>query len=101
MPAVLARTNLARHLGGFLLPIFEAVSNSIHSIFDKHGGASAATDGKIVVTVKDSTELDDFEVSVVDNGSGLDTAKRQWESSAFARMTNESVQDSRVYVRSG
>lgn len=57
-----------------MLPIFEAVSNSIHSIFDKHGGASAATDGKIIVTVTDSTELDDFEVSVIDNGSGLDAA---------------------------
>lgn len=72
MPAVLARTNLARHIGGFLLPIFEAVSNSIHSIIEKHGGANAATHGRIVVTVTDTIDLEDFEVSVADNGSGLD-----------------------------
>lgn len=71
MAAVLERTNLARHLGGFLLPIFEAISNSIHSITEKYGTEKAAKSGKIIVKVKDGTNLESFKVSIIDNGLGL------------------------------
>lgn len=71
MSAVLARTNLSRHIGGFLLPIFEAISNSIHSISEKYGVENSAKEGKISVRVKDGTALDAFKVSIIDNGLGL------------------------------
>ncbi|MFD0849982.1 ATP-binding protein, partial [Sphingosinicella xenopeptidilytica] len=72
MAAVLARTNLARHIGGFLLPVFEAVSNSIHSITDKYSTKKSGIDGKITIRVTDTTNISDFKVSVLDNGNGLD-----------------------------
>ncbi|MBA4760153.1 ATP-binding protein [Sphingosinicella sp.] len=73
MAAVLARTNLARHIGGFLLPVFEAVSNSIHSITDKYSTEKSGIDGKITIRVTDTTNISDFKVSVLDNGKGLDS----------------------------
>lgn len=72
MRAVLARTNLAKHTGGFLLPIFEAISNAIHSINERFESSNPAEDGQIVVRVHDTIDLDKFSVCVADNGSGLD-----------------------------
>jgi hypothetical protein len=72
MPAVLARTNLARHVGGFLLPIFEAVSNSIHSISERFPVDQVRTKGKIRIDVSDGDTSDKFSVTVTDNGVGLD-----------------------------
>lgn len=72
MQAVLARTNLARHTGGFLLPILEAMSNSIHSINDRFSEINASTSGSIQVIVIDGATDDTFSVTVSDNGSGLD-----------------------------
>lgn len=72
MRAVLARTNLAKHTGGFLLPIFEAMSNSIHSVVERFGQAEARTSGRIIVTVTDGATDDKFKVTVSDNGAGLD-----------------------------
>ncbi len=72
MRAVLARTNLAKHTGGFLLPIFEAMSNSIHSVVERFGSTEARTSGRIEVTVTDGATDDKFSVTVSDNGAGLD-----------------------------
>ncbi|TAD78035.1 MAG: ATP-binding protein, partial [Sphingomonadales bacterium] len=72
MQAVLARTNLARHTGGFLLPILEAMSNSIHSINDRFSENNASTSGCIQVVVIDGETDDTFSVTVSDNGNGLD-----------------------------
>lgn len=72
MVAVLARTNLARHIGGFLLPVFEAVSNSIHSISEKYAVDDVQRLGKIVINVVDGNDVDKFSITITDNGSGLD-----------------------------
>lgn len=72
MVAVLARTNLARHIGGFLLPIFEAVSNSIHSISEKYEANDIQRLGRILINVVDTVDIDKFSITVTDNGSGLD-----------------------------
>ncbi|MGE3395721.1 MAG: hypothetical protein AB7H79_02315 [Sphingomonas sp.] len=72
MVAVLQRTNLARHIGGFLLPVFEAVSNSIHSIAEKFPAADIRTSGKILIDVKDGSDIEKFSIRVLDNGTGLD-----------------------------
>ncbi|MES2987046.1 MAG: ATP-binding protein [Pseudomonadota bacterium] len=72
MVAVLARTNLARHIGGFLLPVFEAVSNSIHSISEKYPAADVQRLGRIVIKVIDGSDIDKFSITISDNGSGLD-----------------------------
>lgn len=73
MPAVLARTNLARHLGGFLLPIFEAMSNSVHSVTERYSAKNVHRDGQIIVTVIDGERDDDFSITILDNGMGLDS----------------------------
>jgi hypothetical protein len=62
MPAVLARTNLARHIGGFLLPIFEAVSNSIHSISEIIPTKDVREIGKIRIYVKDTANIENFSI---------------------------------------
>lgn len=72
MVAVLARTNLARHIGGFLLPVFEAVSNSIHSISEKYSAKEIRQSGKIQINVVDGSDIDRFTITIADNGSGLD-----------------------------
>lgn len=72
MQAILARTNLARHTGGFLLPVLEAMSNSIHSINDRFSEATASTKGNIKVVVTDGETDDTFTVTICDNGEGLD-----------------------------
>jgi hypothetical protein len=72
MPAVLARTNLARHIGGFLLPIFEAVSNSIHSTSEIIPAKDVREIGKIRIYVKDTANIENFSIQVLDNGAGLD-----------------------------
>lgn len=72
MPAVLERTNLAKHFGGFLLPVFEAISNSVHSISSKFGVANVQSQGKVYVRVRDAEVRTKFYLSVSDNGNGLD-----------------------------
>lgn len=73
MQAILARTNLARHVGGFLLPIFEAVSNSVHSISEKYSGDQVRTEGRIIIEVTDQDDISSFSIKVTDNGNGLNT----------------------------
>jgi len=52
-------------------PLFEAVSNSIHSTQEKFRGR-VATEGKIIVTVSTDRRKDDVWATVEDNGLGLD-----------------------------
>lgn len=72
MVAVLSRTNLARHIGGFLLPVFEAVSNSIHSISEKYPLKEVHSRGRIQIDVTDGSDIQKFSITVTDNGTGLD-----------------------------
>jgi len=57
--------------GDALLPMFEAISNSIHSIQDKFG-AAAIKRGKINVDVQKAKGRKPVAISVSDNGVGLD-----------------------------
>ena len=52
-------------------PLFEAISNAIHSTQDKFGD-KIATLGRIVLTVNTNRKKDDLWVTVEDNGRGLD-----------------------------
>jgi hypothetical protein len=57
-------------------PLFEAISNAIHSVQAKFGEA-AQTRGKIVVTVNTNRTKKNVWATVEDNGLGLDD--RNWE----------------------
>jgi hypothetical protein len=72
MRAVLDRTNLATNFDAMLLPIFEAGSNSIHSLIDKFGGGNIASEGKLVFSFSIGTTPSEFTVTISDNGNGLD-----------------------------
>jgi hypothetical protein len=74
MPAVLERTHLAGNFDAFMLPIYEAGSNSIHALLDRFGGSKIATDGKLVFSLSIGTSPQEFSVTISDNGSGLDEA---------------------------
>jgi hypothetical protein len=52
-------------------PLFEAISNAIHSTQAKLGD-TAADRGRVVVTVNTNRRKDDIWASVEDNGLGLD-----------------------------
>ena len=70
MPAVLERTHLAAHFDGFLLPVYEAASNAIHSLLDRYGG-NVAQAGKLIFVFSIGTTADEFSVTISDNGDGL------------------------------
>ena len=57
-------------------PLFEAISNSIHSTQSKFGKA-ALRRGNIVVTVATNRKKEDVWATVEDNGEGLSEAN--WE----------------------
>ena len=61
-----------------LQPLFEAVSNAIHSTNTKFGD-TVSTNGSITVTVSTTRKKEDVWASVEDNGIGLDA--KNW--SAF------------------
>lgn len=72
MLAVLSRTHLQLNLHGFLLPIFEAISNAMHSIEDAFGDrARAEQEGVITVRFIDLNNPNKIIASVSDNGTGL------------------------------
>jgi hypothetical protein len=71
MPAVLERTHLAGHFDAFMLPMYEAGSNSIHALLEKFGGANIAHKGKLVFSISIGTTPEEFSVTVSDNGDGL------------------------------
>ena len=54
-----------------LQPVFEAVSNALHAIEDQHG-ENFQDKGRIVVTFANVSDADKIEITVSDNGIGLD-----------------------------
>jgi hypothetical protein len=54
MNAVLSRTHLQTNTHGFLLPIFEAISNAMHGV-EEHFGDQAQARGVIHVHFKEWT----------------------------------------------
>lgn len=71
MPAVIERTHISGDLRGFLLPIFEALSNCLHSIEQKFGDAKQKS-GRIEIVFSSPTNPENLLISVQDNGLGLD-----------------------------
>lgn len=64
-----------KNVAGALQPLFEAVSNSIHSTQAKFGD-SVSRDGRISVIVSTDRRKQNVEITVEDNGLGLD--KQNW-----------------------
>ena len=61
---------------GALQPLFEAVSNAIHSTQAKHS-ESVARDGRVSLTVRTNREKKEIRATVEDNGFGLND--KNWE----------------------
>lgn len=61
------------NVAGAMQPLFEAISNSIHSTQAKYG-SSVAERGKVVVTVATSRKKEGVWATVEDNGEGLNPA---------------------------
>lgn len=57
-----------------LQPVFEAVSNSLHAVEDAFGD-QYQQQGKITVTITNPRSPDDIEITVDDNGVGLEPAR--------------------------
>jgi hypothetical protein len=57
-------------------PLFEAISNAIHSVQNKFG-QSVTTEGRVVVTVSTNRKKEGVWATVEDNGLGLD--ERNWD----------------------
>lgn len=70
MLAVLERTNLSVNIHGFLLPVFEALSNSLDGI-EHRFGEQASRKGKIAIKFQNLNDPSKIIISVTDNGSGL------------------------------
>lgn len=71
MRAVLARTHLSVNSHGFMLPIFEALSNSFDGI-EQRFAEDATKNGRINLRFDHVGDAEKIFVSVVDNGIGLD-----------------------------
>lgn len=69
MVAVIERTNLRPTPDNFLLPMFESISNSFHSIQDRFG-AEEISKGRIEINITKQPSS----ISVKDNGTGLNAA---------------------------
>jgi len=61
---------------GALQPLFEAISNAIHSTQDQHGD-KVAKNGQVFVEVSTNRKKEDIWATVQDNGKGLD--KDNWD----------------------
>jgi hypothetical protein len=70
MLAVLTRTHLPHDLHGFLLPVFEAISNSMDGIGERFGD-NAKDKGAIDIKITDVNEPTKIIITVTDNGVGL------------------------------
>lgn len=77
MKAVLQRTRLAWSTEDFLLPVIEAVSNGIHGIEARFGGVNGAHEGQVKIVFRNATDPGALEVTVSDNGIGLN--KKNYE----------------------
>lgn len=64
------------NVAGAMQPLFEAISNSIHSTQARFGD-SVAERGRVVVTVETSRQKEDVWATVEDNGEGL--SPENWE----------------------
>jgi hypothetical protein len=72
MKAVLSRTHVANDLHGFLLPVFEAISNAMDGIQSRFKDtATAQQNGEISIKILNANDPTKFLVSVTDNGVGL------------------------------
>jgi anti-sigma regulatory factor (Ser/Thr protein kinase) len=71
MPAVLERFHLALNENGFLLPLFEALSNAVDGV-DARFDAFASVKGQIAIRFEHLNDPARFLLSVTDNGVGLD-----------------------------
>lgn len=71
MPAVIARTHISGDIHGFLLPVFEAISNAIHGVEQRFSDQSMMS-GCVDIMFAGISNSSEFSVSVTDNGSGLD-----------------------------
>lgn len=58
-----------------LQPVFEAVSNAIHAVFDRFGEEDAPKKGRIGLVFELSKYANRFSVTVSDNGPGLEPAR--------------------------
>lgn len=65
------------NVAGALQPLFEAVSNAIHSTHKRFGDA-VARDGRVTVTVSTNRSKTNVWASVEDNGEGLN--EKNWDS---------------------
>jgi hypothetical protein len=70
MIAVLSRTHIGNDLHSFLLPVLEAVSNSMHGI-EARFPETAARDGKIDIVFTNPKDPAKILITVTDNGIGL------------------------------
>lgn len=73
MVAILDRTHLTTDLKGFLLPVFESLSNAFDGIETRFGNKSAAN-GKISIRFSDLADPKKLLISVTDKGCGLNKA---------------------------
>jgi Histidine kinase-, DNA gyrase B-, and HSP90-like ATPase len=64
------------NVAGAMQPLFEAISNSIHSTQNKFG-EEVSNRGKIVVTISTNRKKEDVWATIEDNGHGLD--EENWE----------------------
>lgn len=71
MQAVLERTRLGTSLEDLLLPVYEAISNSIHSI-EERLFAIISKDGSVKVDITGTDSAAEFCIRITDNGVGLD-----------------------------
>jgi hypothetical protein len=71
MGAVLSRTHIAHDIHGFLLPVFEAISNAVDGIRARFGEDDAPKSGLIKIRFRDANNPAKITVSVADNGIGL------------------------------
>jgi hypothetical protein len=70
MKAVLARTHVAFNLHGFLLPVFEAISNAMDGI-ESRFNSEASEKGRVHVHFVNANDPMRIAVTVTDNGVGL------------------------------
>ncbi|QDZ12550.1 hypothetical protein [Devosia ginsengisoli] len=71
MAAVLERTHLSGSFDSFLLPVYEAGSNSIHSLIEHLGADHVATQGKLTFAFSKGSTPEQFSVAITDNAAGL------------------------------
>lgn len=71
MQAVLARTHISINLHGFLLPVFEAISNAMDGIQRQYAD-EAPVRGRVKVNFQNTNDPRSVLIGITDNGIGLD-----------------------------